>query len=347
MKKFLTVVSAAVVAASILSFAACGEESIKEPPAKTEITEVTVVAPDGAPALALAMQMSEGEADTNISVDYQIVDSTTITAYVTGENPTADLCILPVNAASKLLGDGTVYQMLGSVTHGNLYLLSSKYSEEITVENLSSLAGKTVGVVQLSNVPGLVFKSILEDHAIEYNELGNEGLISETAINLKSIEGTDVGVLSDVDYYVAPEPAASTKVSKIEALNFVGDLQELYGGEEGYVQAVLVGKTEFIAKNPDYIKSFLDEMVQNEAWLQTAEASVVVEAVSAHLTEGLAPTFTAANLTSSVIANCGIRFEYSVECKEETTAIIGKFIAINSSSASVVSDDFFNTKFSR
>lgn len=284
--------------------------------------------------------------DDDLKVNYQVVDSSTISAYVTGADPKADLCVLPVNRASKLLGTGETYQMLGSVTHGNLYLLSAKYDEEITIGNLSSLKGKTVGVVQLSNVPGLIFKSILKDNSIEYNELGNDGNIAADKVNLKNIDGTEVGTLKDVDYYVAPEPAASTKVSKIEALGFVGDLQLLYGGADGYIQAVLVAKKSFVEDYGDYVSEFLHDMEKNSAWLDTASADDVVNAVDYHLTEGMTPTFNANNLNKDVISNCGIRFEYSVDCKDATNEIIQKFISLNADSAKAVSDAFYNTEFS-
>lgn len=350
MKKFL-VISSAILVASALSFSACGNDNTPAPDSGDDSpVSVTVVSPDGAPALALGKLMNETYSySSDYTVDYEVVDSSTISTYVTGEAPKADLCVLPVNAASKLLKTGEKYQMLGAVTHGNLYLLSSKDDTQITDANIATLKGKTVGVVNLANVPGLVFKSILSDKGVEYSELGNEGVVAEDKVNLKAIDGTAVGTLADVDYYVAPEPAASAKVKALSQKNglaFVGDLQKLYG-ENGYVQAVLVAKTSFIAANAEFTSGFLKEMIANESWLSTSEASVVVETVSSHLTEGLTPSFNANNLTSSVISNCGIRFDYSVECKDETNAIIEKFISLNANSASKVEDAFFNLTFKR
>ncbi len=123
-----------------------------------------VVAPDGAPAVGLSYLMNE--ADLGLSFD--VVDSSTIQTYVTGNNPEADICVLPVNTAVNILGSGDTYKMLGTLTHGNLYLLSSKYTEPVTRDNLSSLQGKTVGVVNLAAVPGLTFKLILKDNDISY-----------------------------------------------------------------------------------------------------------------------------------------------------------------------------------
>ena len=97
----------------------------------------TVYAPDGAPALALANAVQEeGEGE---NFDFRIVDSSTIAAQVQGETPNADFCILPVNAAAKFLGTGETYQMLGTVTNGNMYLLTTGENPVITSENERSI----------------------------------------------------------------------------------------------------------------------------------------------------------------------------------------------------------------
>lgn len=129
----------------------------------------SVYAPDGAPALSLVNAISQN----NEHFTYNVVNSTTIQTYVAGNQPKADFCVLPVNAASKLLGSGETYQMLGTVTNGNLYFLSTGSNEVLTKDNLASLAGKTIGVVQLPNVPGLTLQVVLKQYGIEYTIEGN------------------------------------------------------------------------------------------------------------------------------------------------------------------------------
>lgn len=124
----------------------------------------SVYAPDGAPALSLIHAISK-EVD---HFNYHVVDPATIQTYVTGNQPTADFCVLPVNAASKLLGNGEIYQMLGTVTNGNIYFLSTGDNAVLTADNLSSLKGKRLGVVQLTNVPGLTLQAVLKRAGIEY-----------------------------------------------------------------------------------------------------------------------------------------------------------------------------------
>lgn len=138
----------------------------------SNLEEISVYAPDGAPALVLAGLMA-GEISTASvaqNINYNIVNASTIQAFVTGSNPVADICVLPVNLASNLLGSAENYTMLGTVTHGNLFILSANSSEQITVYNLSELKGKTVGVVNLAAVPGLTFKLVLNKYGIQYSD---------------------------------------------------------------------------------------------------------------------------------------------------------------------------------
>ncbi|MBQ7913327.1 MAG: hypothetical protein IJ308_08335 [Clostridia bacterium] len=132
--------------------------------------EVTVYMPDGAPALALAKIMSEDTAEDGVT--YKVVDPSLISSVLTyeDESKNADMCVLPVTAASKLLGKGDRYKMVGVVTHGNLFLIS-KDGEALTAENLASLKGKTIGVLNISQVPGLTLKAVLNKYDIPFEEV--------------------------------------------------------------------------------------------------------------------------------------------------------------------------------
>ncbi|MCD8295399.1 MAG: hypothetical protein LUE27_09185 [Clostridia bacterium] len=129
-----------------------------------------VYAPDGAPALGLAYMMAGESGLSSTQFEYHVVASDTIQSKVTGNTPAADICILPVNLAVKLLGSGSTYRLTGTITHGNLYLLSTDGSQ-ITASSLSTLVGKTVGCIQIGNVPGLTMKLVLKKNGIAYSVL--------------------------------------------------------------------------------------------------------------------------------------------------------------------------------
>ncbi len=181
--------------------------------AGTSDKSYTVYAPDGAPALALANAIhAQGEGKT---FDFHIVKSDTINAQVTNADATknADFCVMPVNAAAKVLGTGEKYRMLGVVTNGNMFFLTTGDSAALTKDNLSSLVGKTVGVVQLSNVPGLTLRAVLEKYGVPYQVSENDTQPASDKVNLKAMEAENVTPASGCDYYLCPEPAASAKIA--------------------------------------------------------------------------------------------------------------------------------------
>lgn len=332
MKKFLTaLLCAATAAVSVCGFAACDSNS----------ETISFYMPDGAPALAAAQLMAE-DVDLGADVNYNVVNSTLITTYVTGDSPEADVCILPVNAAVQLLGSGETYQLLGTVTHGNLYIVSKTSTEQITLSNLGNLVGKTVGVVNLSAVPGLTFKVILSDNNLEYAEVGNDGVISETAVNLAAMSAASDLTDYDYDYYVIPEPAMTTLTNKLATLNCVGSLQTLYGSENGYPQAVLVAKCSLISENSSFITKLINAMAEADDWLldENTSAETIVSAVYSNATEGMTPTFTAANLNSTVIENCAINYTPAVDCREEIISFIAKYSTVSGRTLTA-SDSFF------
>lgn len=323
MKKFLaTLAGALFIALSFVGLTSCKNE---------KDGKISLYAPDGAPALSIARLIAENT-DLGREMSYNIVGSEEITSCVTYEDNSknADLCILPVNAASKLLGNGTRYKMLGTVTHGNLFIVASKDKEDITSENFASaLSGKKVGVINLPAFPGAVFKLLLTNHNISDK-------VTLEAVNAGQVNGTQ----TDYDYFVIPEPAASVKVGNPNLnLKVVGSLQTLYG-EKGYPQAVLVAKNSLIESEPQFISNFMKAMDDNAKWLlnESVEASTILSAVSS-----LYPStsFNAQNLTKPVIANCAVRFAASSDCKSDVIKILSELKGAGDGAATAVSDDFF------
>lgn len=171
-----------------------------------------VYAPDGAPALALSYAVSETEGE---AFTYHVVAANTIAAQVTGETPKADFCVLPVNAAAKLLGKGTSYKMLGVVTNGNMYFIRSHNDlGNVKKGDLAKLKGLRIGVVQLNNVPGLTLQAVLKEAGVDYQIIDSNALPAEDKVNLIAFaDASTVGPAAGCDYYLCPEPAATAKVT--------------------------------------------------------------------------------------------------------------------------------------
>ena len=334
MKKFLATALALTIGAAACVFTACAGEN--------DDGTYTVYAPDGAPALALANAVNEDDD----RYDFRIVASNAITAQVQGEEPAADFCILPVNVAAKLLGKGETYQMLGTVTNGNMYLLTTGGNPEITTDNLSTLVGKTVGVVQLNNVPGLTFQAVLSRNDIDYQILGNDVEAASDKVNLQAFaDASTVTPASGCDYYLCPEPAATGKIngtaSSANPFKLAGSLQTLYDGENGYPQAVLVAKTSVIEEAKSVVDTFITYMEGSADFLASASAADVVALLEDCYTEGMTPSLNANNLNATVIANCSVYFTAAQDCKSRVNAFLAELIDLNEEFTSAVSDSFY------
>ncbi len=297
-------------------------------------SKITIYSPDGAPALALTSVMDKNYQNVQVN----LVDSQQIGGFITGENPKADVCVLPINMASKLIGDGKTYKMLGTITHGNFYLLS-KDETLINSNNLSSLIGKTIGVIQLKNVPGLTLKCSLENKDVPYLQISDLNNKVSDKVNLIAISNLEVVESYPVDYFLVPSPLSDIKVSKTN-LKLVGSLQQLYNGF-GFPQAVIVAKKSLIEKNVNFVKSFIKDLKNCNNFLKIENKDRICDLISQNLESGLTPTFNKNNLTQSMIDNSSIKFVSVKENKEEILLFIQRLKEIDSSSVNTFNSDFF------
>ena len=295
---------------------------------------ITVYTPDGAPAISLTPAMNKGFKN----VEFNVVDGQTIGSFVTGENLKADICVLPINMAANLLGNGENYKLLGTITHGNFYLLS-KSNDIIAKDNLKNLVGKTIGVLQLKNIPGLTFKSVLLENGVSYGEISSPDNAKDNQVNLMGITGTEIGS-SDFDAYLVPSPQADLKAKALN-LNFIASLQELYG-ENGFPQAVIVAKKSLIDSNPKFITDFKTALLDGDNFISENNIDSICNLISNSLQDGLTPTFTAKNLTYQMIVNSSISFVESKDCKVEITEFISRIQKVDGASVKTFNDNFFN-----
>lgn len=305
-----------------LELSACGGSSSDE---------IVIYMPDGAPALALANLMHEDV--ENDGITYRVVAPTVIQSVVNYEDTdkNADICVLPVTAASKLLGSGEAYQMLGVVTQGNLYLVSAT---ETTYhkENLSDLVGKTVAVAQMNEVPGLTLKAVLNAAEVAWTVTGADTEFDESKVNL-SVASGEIELLA--------EPAVSKKTAS-GVLKIVGDMQALYGDGQGYPQAVLVAKTSLINSREEWLRSFISKVQNGGAWLQQASAEEIYGAVTSHFEdEAKTPVFSAETLSNATIARCGIKYAPASDCRAFVEEYLRAMRGVNENAAVIPDESFY------
>ncbi len=129
-----------------------------------EKQEYSFVMPDGAPAIAVAKLMADGDSlSTGRKVNYSVVVSDMIRSHLT--SGTADFILAPVNLASKFYktaNETDHYVMASVVTHGNFYIMST---EEISI---GDLCGKQIAVPMMGAVPDWTLQMVLKKHGLSF-----------------------------------------------------------------------------------------------------------------------------------------------------------------------------------
>lgn len=289
MKKFFgIIVSLILCVISGLSLFGCGENP----------DVIRVYMPDGAPALSMAKLMHDNN-QFGKKVEYTVVRATDISQCIIQQ--TADVAVLPVNAASKLIATGEKYKMIATVTHGNVYIVGNK-----DISSLSDLVGERVGIIGAGMVPDLTLSYLLssQDIAIERElvDSANAGKVTlwdcvdATTLIQKLMQG-------QLSFGLLPEPDVSTLLTKSANFHIELDIQALWQGGS-YPQAVMVAKTE-LCQNTEFIGNLLSAMIDNEEWV-VANSSAAVTAINAHVLENVTPSLKT-DIASTAIVNCNIK----------------------------------------
>ncbi|MBE5756976.1 MAG: ABC transporter substrate-binding protein [Clostridiales bacterium] len=300
-----------------------------------ETTTYTIVAPDGAPALSLAYLMNDSSSLGN-DVDFKVVNAGTIATYVnnTDASKLGDVVILPVNAAAKLLGKKDTYQMVGVVTHGNLYVVSNKQ-----ITSLDGLKGERIGVIGQGNVPDLTFRALLAKNNIEYVQNDNVET-GKVAIKYYA-EASELlpALRKDVETVgLLPEPAATKLVGMASAYSIKLDVQQLYGGD--YPQAVMVVKKSILENDADFVNAVINGIKANDTWVKENTA-LAVEKINANVVEGVSPSLDASAITSEVVDRCNVYFESAVDAKTDVINYLQGLISVQENSTAIPNDSFF------
>lgn len=252
MKKFIKI----ICVMSILCLALVGLVSCK-----ADNDSYTLVAPDGAPALAV-MGLFDGDY-AGAKIDISLTSAQNINA----EAMRNDLAIVPSNLAVNLFNGGTDIKMIGVVTFGNVYVVSSLSGE---VSSLESLKGKMVYSIGQNSVPDFVFRSILKKNNIEF-ATGETAVESKVVIQYAQAPEIVTRLAqckkNGVEAYgVIAEPALTNAVNKI-GVTTVFDLQALYGDEDfGYAQAVIIASNKAY-NDKNFIKALTKKLENNKNFL--------------------------------------------------------------------------------
>lgn len=279
---------------SVCAFGACVNED----------DGYTLVAPDGAPALALAGIENTVKTQTDT---YNIKKSVVSSGVISTEAVKSDIAIVPANLAANLYNKGNDIRLLAVVTNGNLFVLSNSDEQ---VSDLRALVGKMVYSIGQGSVPDMIFQSLLKNAGITYaqGEKATEGkvtikymtdgseVMSQMALAKKDGENV-FGVLA--------EPAVTNAINK-QGFKEVFNLQTLWADAsesqyDGYAQAVLIAKAQ-VCEDKEFVEKLLQAFSDNALWVAENPSEAVENIKTVY-----AQTSLSTSITADVVRRCNVK----------------------------------------
>jgi len=261
MKKKLSLLLVTVL--SILTFVGCGSSNTTQSESAkntTEIKQISFVAPDGLPAIAVAKLIKEKpEVKAGYNINYTIEQSSeSLVTSVMKSEP--DIAIVPSNVAATVFNKTKEYKIAGTVGFGSFYIGST--NENQTFEDLK---GKEVYNIGKGLTPDIIAKTILKDKGIDVDK----------DINFSYVDGVNelapIILSGKTQYAVIPEPALSTIQSKNEKFNVILDLNEewkkINNSEYGYPQSTIIIKKDLCENDTEFVKGFLKQVKTATEWV--------------------------------------------------------------------------------
>ena len=295
--------------------------------------DFTFVAPDGAPALAIAKFINDDENfGTEANFEYSVVSSTAINNAILGS--ASDFVVMPLNSATKLYKNNGKedYVMAAVLTHGNFYIMS-----KADIDDVQDLIGRVVFVPNPGKVPDWTFQAALKGLNVEYvkNDQPVSGKVAIKYFNSPQ-DFNALLIQNPENVGLVPEPAVS--VLKGKGVSAVLDLQQMFDAEKSaYPQAVLMVKKSVAEKHPELITKIGNAFSTNVEWVKSNPSSAVNAVKAKFETTTLNPDV----INSATVDGCKIFWQSATDAKTEVNAYIQRITQIDQVSASIVGDDFF------
>ena len=285
MKKFLSLLTALLLAASMLT--ACGAAQTAETTAAIETTEIieTTEATEAAEAVEIrgaalkgptAMGLAQLICQEDSGCRFQISASADeiVPLLIQGE---LDVAAIPANLASVVYNktQGGI-QVLGINTLGVLYVVETGD----TIHTMADLKGKTLFATGKGHTPEQVLTYLLQENGLE---LGRDVTVewkAEAAECLSALAeaGDDVALL--------PQPFVTVAMTKNENLRIALDLTAQWEAVQAdaetpssMVTGVVVARKDFVEAHPQAVSDFMDRYRQSVDFVNAnvEEAALLIE----------------------------------------------------------------------
>jgi NitT/TauT family transport system substrate-binding protein len=159
-----------------------------------------------------------------------------------------------------LKSDGNALKILAGAADGGASLIAQKDSGLESIENFD---GKRIAAPQISNTQDVSLRYYLSSHGFTPVEKGG-------TVYVLNISNPDIYTLfakGDIDGAWVPEPWATILVQDLGGVRVFNESQ--FWPEKEFSSVLLIGRTDFIEKNPEVIKNWIKSNEETVQWINT------------------------------------------------------------------------------
>jgi NitT/TauT family transport system substrate-binding protein len=159
-----------------------------------------------------------------------------------------------------LKSDGNALKILAGAADGGASLIAQKDSGLESIENFD---GKRIAAPQISNTQDVSLRYYLSSHGFTPVEKGG-------TVYVLNISNPDIYTLfakGDIDGAWVPEPWATILVQDLGGVRVFNESH--FWPEKEFSSVLLIGRTDFIEKNPEVIKNWIKSNEETVQWINT------------------------------------------------------------------------------
>lgn len=313
----------------VLGLTACGGEPEQPQPVEYAATNFYVLSgPTGIGAANLKDRAEKGQTEINYNINI-VKEPTEIVAKISKKE--ADIAAIATNLAAKIYN--TTNGAVTVLAVNTLGVLNVVTPAGVEVKSLADLKGKKVYTTGAGSNPEYIINYLLEKNNIDKKK--------DIELEFKA-EGTELLTVWATDpdaIIIAPQPVATSLTVQNQGAKIAIDLTkewEKVGGDSALMQGCVVVRNEFLQKNPETVKKFLDEY----------KASVDAANNDLDTTAALCESYgivAKAAIAKKAIPNCNLCFIKGSEMKTKLSGYLAVMFAADKTSVGgkLPADDFY------
>ena len=157
-----------------------------------------------------------------------------------------------------LKSDGKDLKILASAANGGASFVIQKNSGLESIENYS---GKRSAAPQISNTQDVSLRHYLAENGLTSAEKGGDVFV----LNISNPDIYTLFAKGDIDGAWVPEPWATMLVEELDGIRLFDENE--FWPENKFSSVLLIGRADYIEKNPEIIKKWIDANEKTVKWI--------------------------------------------------------------------------------